>query len=304
MKRRDFLKIGGGLFLVQTIQGRHGRYKKMVMGGGPIPGGTLNPRTVAKFQSSLQIPGVMLAFGEIDLGDGKKADYYEISVRQFNQQVLPSPLPSTIVWGYGATGQPATFSYPALTIEATQNKPVRVKWINGLVDSQGNYLPHLLAVDQTLHWANPPGPSDSHSMNPSRYTGPVPIVSHLHGAHSGEESDGYPEAWYLPKAANIPAGYSKSGHFYPTFKAKAEALYGQIWDEGSAVFQYPNDQRATSLWYHDHSLGMTRANVYAGPVGFYLIRGGPDEFRGTLPGPAPKAGDPAGQTYLEIPIVI
>jgi len=55
MKRRDFLKIGGGLFLVQTIQGRHGRYKKMVMGGGPIPGGTLDPRTVAKFQSSFQI---------------------------------------------------------------------------------------------------------------------------------------------------------------------------------------------------------------------------------------------------------
>jgi spore coat protein A, manganese oxidase len=179
-----------------------------------------------------------------------------------------------------------------------------VKWINGLVDSAGNYLPHLLAVDQTLHWANPPGPPDSHSMNPSRYTGPVPIVTHLHGSHSGEESDGYPEAWYLPMAANIPAGYSKSGHYYATFKAKAEALYGQVWDEGTAVFQYPNDQRATTLWYHDHSLGMTRANVYAGPVGFYLIRGGPDEFRGTLPGPAPKAGDLTGQTYLEIPIII
>ena len=122
-------------------------------------------------------------------------------------------------------------------------------------------------------------------MNPSRYTGPVPIVTHVHGAHSGEESDGYPEAWYLPKAANIPAGYSKSGHFYATFKAKAEALYGQVWDEGKAVFQYPNDQRPTTLWYHDHTLGMTRANVYAGPAGFYLIRGGPDEFQGHAAGP-------------------
>src|SRR5215475_3728838 len=132
LKRRDLLKIGAGLFLVQTIQGRHGRYKKMVMGGGPIPGGTLDPSTVAKFQSPLRIPGAMPAVGEIDLGGGKKADYYEIAVRQFNQQVLPSSLPTTPVWSYGAAGQPGTFSYPAFTIEATQNKPVRVKWINGL----------------------------------------------------------------------------------------------------------------------------------------------------------------------------
>ena len=34
---------------------------------------------------------------------------------------------------------------------------MRVKWINELVDANGNYLPHLLPVDPTLHWANPPG---------------------------------------------------------------------------------------------------------------------------------------------------
>src|SRR6185503_6597497 len=65
------------------------------------------------------------------------------------------------------------------------------------------------------------------------------------------------------------------------------------------------DQRATTLWYHDHSLGMTRQNVYAGPAGFYLLRGGPDDdVGGKLPGPAPALGDPAGQRYHEIPIVI
>ena len=46
---------------------------------------------------------------------------------------------------------------PSLTIEAQWNRPVRVKWINELVDASGNYLPHLLPVDPTLHWANPPG---------------------------------------------------------------------------------------------------------------------------------------------------
>jgi FtsP/CotA-like multicopper oxidase with cupredoxin domain len=50
---------------------------------------------------------------------------------------------------------------------------------------------------------------------------------------------------------------------------------------------------------------MTRSNVYAGPAGFYLLRGGPgDDVGGTLPGPAPALGDPPGQSYYEIPIAI
>ena len=59
------------------------------------------------------------------------------------------------------------------------------------------------------------------------------------------------------------------------------------------------------MWYHDHTLGMTRSNVYAGPAGFYLLRGGPDDaVLGTLPGPAPAPGDPPGLDYFEIPIAI
>jgi bilirubin oxidase len=59
------------------------------------------------------------------------------------------------------------------------------------------------------------------------------------------------------------------------------------------------------MWYHDHTLGMTRSNVYAGPAGFYLLRGGPgDKVTGVLPGPAPALGDPAGLKYYEIPIAI
>jgi FtsP/CotA-like multicopper oxidase with cupredoxin domain len=56
---------------------------------------------------------------------------------------------------------------------------------------------------------------------------------------------------------------------------------------------------------------MTRLNVYAGPAGFYLIRGGPSDAvqdrRGgpaRLPGPAPSVGDPAGTRYYEIPLAI
>ena len=38
------------------------------------------------------------------------------------------------------------------------------------------------------------------------------------------------------------------------------------------MYYYPNCQRPTTLWYHDHALGITRLNVYAGLAGFYLIK--------------------------------
>ncbi len=77
---------------------------------------------------------------------------------------------------------------PSLTIEAKWNTPVRVKWINDLKDANGNFLPHLLPVDPTLHWANPPGgitgrdTRPTFTSTPGPYTGPVPIVTHVHGA--------------------------------------------------------------------------------------------------------------------------
>jgi FtsP/CotA-like multicopper oxidase with cupredoxin domain len=274
----------------------------------PIPGGTLDPTSVPKYETSLVIPPAMPRTAELNKPGGLSIDYYEIGVRQFEQRILPQSmgLPTT-VWSYGSVNHPATFNYPAFTIEAEWTTPVRVNWINQLVDGGGHYLPHLLPIDQTLHWANPPGGrgTDREARDPRPYTGPVPIITHLHGGHSGQESDGFPEAWFLPAAHNIPAGYATVGSHYDAFRAEAEALYGQSWGPGRAVFQYDNDQAAATMWYHDHTLGMTRLNVYAGPAGFYLLRGGPgDDVVGTLPGPAPALGDPPGTRYYEIPIVV
>src|SRR5215216_3531801 len=274
-----------------------------------VAGGTLPPGSIPKYVTPLVIPPAMPRTAKLKVrGGNKQIDYYEIAVRQFRQQILPPGLPSTTVWSYGSVTSPASFNYPAFTIEAKWTAPVRVKWINQLVDANGNYLRHLLPIDQTLHWANPPGgpgDTDTEALDPTLYQGPVPIVTHLHGGHSTQESDGYPEAWFLPAANNLPAGYATVGSFYAQFKAEAEALYGQPWTAGSAVFQYDNDQAAATMWYHDHTLGMTRANVYAGPAGFYLLRGGPgDAVGGALPGPAPQLGDPPGTRYYEIPIAI
>ena len=54
-----------------------------------------------------------------------------------------------------------------------------------------------------------------------------------------------------------------------------------------AIYKYPNTQEASPIWFHDHVLGITRLNVFAGLAGAYLIhRPGPDDFRqdSILPG--------------------
>jgi FtsP/CotA-like multicopper oxidase with cupredoxin domain len=311
----------------------------------PLPGGTLDPLSIPKYVTPLVIPPVMNNSGT--------ANNYDIAVRQFKQQILPGGIwnslnnrtdafPATTVWSYGpAAEDPVTvanlvapaansqFNYPAYTIENTVNTTTSVNWINDLVDPvTSNYRPHLLPVDRSLHWANPeqlvcsgtgiaatdctPDTATNGTLLQQPYTGPVPIITHVHGAHVGPESDGYPEAWWLPNANNIPAGYATTGTLVNQYGIATNNA------PGVGSFSYPNTQPSTTLWYHDHTLGMTRLNVYAGPAGFWLIRdtNGAETglVSGTLPGPAPVAGqavldlnipgNPVRTAIREIPIAI
>ena len=88
----------------------------------------------------------------------------------------------------------------------------------------------------------------------------VRTVPHLHGSRTRSESDGLPEKWFTPGS--------------------------------SARYFYPNSQPAATLWYHDHAIGITRLNVYAGLSGFFLLRDD-DELKMNLP-----SGD------QEIPLVL
>jgi bilirubin oxidase len=317
--RREFLgSVAGGALVASGFGIRTARAQ-----GPAVP--PLDPAQIPKYVTPLVIPPVMPRSGKIPTRGGKNLDYYEIAVRQFWQQILPPGYPPTAVWGYGSANDASTFNSPAFTIEATADQPVVVKWINGLVDNNGFALPHLLPVDPTLLWANPPGGAAGRDMRPdftgktyvpladftdpqtqyTQYTGPVPISTHLHGAHAPQYSDGFPLGWYLPAARGIPPGYATTGSFYEVFRRLSP--YGNLWTPGSAISDYPNDQPATTLWYHDHTMGLTRLNVQAGLAGFYLLRGGPyDQVDGRLPGPAPFWPNPPGQQgkYYEIPIVI
>ena len=261
----------------------------------------LDPLTIPQYVDPLPIPKVMPAVAKTTIF-GVTASAYDVSARQIEEQMLPTtgfgpggtdPFPKTKLFAYGPKNNPALAASPAMTFEVRKNERTLVRWNNDLVDAQGKFIPHFLSIDQTIHWAAPN--AMHHSMpDPCTYEGPVPIVTHLHGAHVADHSDGYPESWYLPKAGNIPDGYTKKG---PNYTSVIPA------PEGSAYYLYSNDQLATTLWYHDHTLGMTRVNVYAGLAGFYLIRDSVEDGL-KLPGPAAKAGDAPGKDYYEIPLMV
>ena len=125
LSRRGFFKISGAsLVAVLAIRNKILRIK------AAIPGGTLDPVSIPKFQTPLLIPPVMPMAGTVKLKGGKNADYYEISVKQFAEQILPAGLPATTVWGYGAVKKAdrrglLLHNAPSLTIEAKVNMPVR-----------------------------------------------------------------------------------------------------------------------------------------------------------------------------------
>ena len=183
--RRNFIKYslsaGAGLYLVGRVDPAALLAPPPARRGGDRPccqrvwrqsRRQLDPRRSRSTSTPLLIPPVMPKAGDIKQKGGKNVDYYEISVRQFAQQILPAGLPPTTVWGYGAVTSASkkgllVHNAPSLTIEAKWNTPVRVKWINELMDANGNYLPHLLPVDPTLHWANPPGGTMGRDTRPT-----------------------------------------------------------------------------------------------------------------------------------------
>lgn len=164
LSRRDFIKWSAAAGAWVYVGGLTGCADNVVLGPTTSPVaafGPLDPASVTKFTTPLLIPPVMPRATAPESG-GDEFDYYEISVKQFDQQILPEDLPKTTVWGYGAVSAIAEdalllHNAPSLTIEARTGVPTRVKWINELMDEDGNYLEHLLPVDPTLHWANPPG---------------------------------------------------------------------------------------------------------------------------------------------------
>ena len=125
----------------------------------------------------LLIPPVMPRAATITMPGGKPGDYYEISMKQFAQQILPAGLPATTVglWGRHRASKGAAAPQRALAHHRVDLEAAGADQVDQRPQGRsGNYLPHLLPVDQTLHWANPPGGTADRDSRPTFTRRPVP----------------------------------------------------------------------------------------------------------------------------------
>ena len=151
------------------------------------------------------------------------------------------------IWGFDG-------GVPGPTIEAERGQSVTVEWRNEL-DSP---LPVLVTIaPQATDADGVPvqcvpglsgGTSDEHAAALAGHT-----VVHLHGGLTPASYDGWAENLFAP---------------------------GQ-----PAVFHYPMDQRAALLWYHDHVMGVTKYDVYAGLAGLWIVRDERERELGLPEGP-------------------
>ncbi len=191
------------------------------------------------------------------------SDYYEIELQQYVQK-LHSDLPATTLRGYvqvnhgtDSTGHntlaPEPIHYLGPFIQATKDRPVRIKFTNKLPIGAGGDL--FLPVDTTVMGAGT-GPDGTTLYKQNRGT------IHLHGGKTVWISDGTPHQWTTPAGENTPYPKGVSVKNVPDMPDPGD---------GSMTFFYSNQQSARLLWFHDHAYGLTRLNVYAGEASGYLL---------------------------------
>jgi len=257
----------------------------------PVQLNTLDPLTIHKYETALPNPldaaSVYKPTSVTTVG-GVTTQNYTVGMYQTTQDILGavdlvSPTGAklgtthyqTSIYGYG-TSQ-ATASFPGKTFVIPQNANVNVHWVNNL-GTAANYLLNPYMDHSAL--MNTP------DMMAMPLNDGVPTVPHLHGGHTESGSDGQPDQWFtqaLPEKVGGPAVIDRGPD---AVKANDTYLYD------SSV-----NSSAKSLWYHDHALGYTRTNVYAGLAGMYFTRDKLDT--GTS---ANTLGLPSGK--YEVPLMI
>ncbi|MHC1745458.1 MAG: multicopper oxidase family protein [Syntrophobacteraceae bacterium] len=249
--------------------------------------------TIPKFVDPLPVGGA----GGITVVDATQPNSNpQIYMMEFDSQILPSNFsgPSK-VWGYRTpadVNDPNRQSYIGPVIVAKRNEQVNMTYRNDLFIAPPSALQPLMPFDLTTEWANPQNivcqkdvfgnvlqPPLSNVNDPGcyslpSYTGPLPTVAHFHGGEIPAISDGGPDAWFT-------LGGALKGGGAPPYVA------------GTGVtVNYPNRQEPSTLWFHDHALGITRFGVFAGMAGMYILKDDPNE----------PANLPAGDQ--DIPLVI
>ena len=252
--RRRVLQAGVAAAVAGSVPGQ---YFIRQAYGSPLAMGLSDPALQPKFQEL--VPNALdPGFIYEPVPRGKMAGKYNISIREAIHQTGlrkngTGKLLNTRIFGYGYDDERGV-TWPGRTFIEQKDVPTTVRWNNDLGTS------HLLPVDTSLHWCyslHDAGLGLHYDQYSIKKNG-VPIITHVHGGHSDFQFDGNPEFFYSPDYEIVGPQWFKNG------------LDGVVKD-----FVYLNDQEAGNLWYHDHALGITRLNVYAGLAGFYFLR---DEF--------------------------
>lgn len=206
------------------------------------------------------------------------SDYYQIELVEYTEK-MHSDLPkATKLRGYRdlAGNQPAHYLGPLII--AQRDRPVRLLFKNSLPTGTAGDL--FIPVDTTIMGAGP-GPLDSNGL-PCMVPGTALLSQktidencltnlpykqnratlHLHGGNSPWISDGTPHQWTVPALENTPYKKGVGARDVPDMPATGD---------GELTFYWTNQQSGRLMFYHDHSYGITRLNVYAGEAAGYLL---------------------------------
>lgn len=254
INRRTFVKMAGAAMGALAL-GRFGFQTAVAVQSPQVP---LPGNAIAQFVDPL--PGL----DAIVAGTSQ----IELQMTEFQAQVLPTGMPKTWVWGYIQPGQTNRVSYIGPVIVATRGQPTEIKFVNNLGSAATtNLLAYKYGTDQTLHWADPINneanmwnhmamPPAVGSVGAANYDDTIPACVHLHGGEVPPVLDGGPDAWFTSNGTHV-------GHAYYSRDGNALKNYN--------IYRYPNSQEGSPIWFHDHTLGATRLNVFCGLAGAYLV---------------------------------
>ncbi|MEU3073491.1 multicopper oxidase domain-containing protein [Streptomyces laurentii] len=259
---------------------------------------------------------------------GKPADEYVIGLVQYLTR-FSSDLPPTLVRGYvqlstdavpgrrvplynelmDGTRQPLPYTgvtapqWMGPLLAATKDRPVRIVFRNLLPKGADGDL--FLPVDSTgmgsgMGPMTMPDPKDEGTVmdevrNPACTNGSSGCFTdnratlHLHGGITPWISDGTPHQWITPAGEKTDWPQGVSVQNVPDMVDDDGATLCAAKDDGCSTFYYTNQQSARLMFYHDHSYGITRLNVYAGEAAGYTITDGTEKAlvdSGTIPAAA------------------
>ncbi len=269
-----------------------------------------------QMNSSLPAQGTLLR-EYVQLETADNASWSE-SVPLVNHLLDGTTTPALMPDGTQAVGvsQP---HYLGPIIQATKDRPVRIVFYNLLPTGVDGDL--FIPVDSTFMGSgmgpmemmepvdegsvldevrNPMcGEADRSMMDRMMCFAENRATLHLHGGITPWISDGTPHQWITPadEMTSWPEGVivrqvpDMVGLDRPAGVPDCTAA-----DDGCMSFYYTNQQSARFMFYHDHSWGITRLNVYAGEAAGYIIR---DETEQAL---IDGGLLPSGQ--YEIPLVV